>query len=97
MVLINLQIDEDLVRNQLIINQGVDQTVLIKDFQEAQAFMFRDERVPPPNVKQTICFAERAGSGIRMAFTAGGGGTTGPVKKWEGRPRMQTDHEAQVR
>jgi hypothetical protein len=97
MMLINLQIDEELVRNQLIINQAVEQTVLIKDLQEAQAFMFRDERTPQPNVKQTICFAAKAGSGLRMAFTAGGGGTTSPVKKWEGRPRMQTDHEAQVR
>lgn len=89
-----MEFDSDLVRNQLIINQAIEQTVLIKDRDEAANFMFEKGR--PRNVKVTICMHERGG-GVRFTFTRSGGQSSGPVAAWKAAPRIPTDVEAQIR
>lgn len=87
------QIDNDAVRNCLIIGQAIDQTVLIP--QREIANQFAQSR--PPNVKGTICHHEHErGRGIRYAPTRGGI-QLGPVKPWKGQMRMKTSLEAQLK
>ena len=90
------QIENDLVRNQLIIHQGIEQTVLIMGFQESTQFMFDTER--PRNVKQCFCVhATKRGWGTRLAFTPAGGQLTAPIQSWDRLPRLQSDMEQQIR
>ncbi|KAG9649143.1 DNA repair protein Rad18, partial [Aureobasidium melanogenum] len=88
-----LEIDNDAVRNCLIINQGIDQTVLIPQREAANQFA----QSHPRNVKGTICHHEHIrGRGMRYAPTRSGGLSMGPVKPWTGQLRMQTSLEAQL-
>jgi len=90
-----LEIDNDLVRNQLIINQRIEQVVLIRERSKAMAFMY--ERSPvPANVQFTICHGDR-GWGIRLGRTKTGYQSSGPVRAFTKNARMKTDIEAQIR
>ncbi|KAF2144764.1 uncharacterized protein K452DRAFT_222905 [Aplosporella prunicola CBS 121167] len=92
-----MKIDDDLVRNQMVINQSIDQTVLIEDFNEAQNFAHSDGQ-KPRNVKQVFAFnQDRRGGGMRLGWTGAGGATLSPVMAWDRRPRMHADREAQIR
>ncbi|KAK5149476.1 hypothetical protein LTR04_007044, partial [Oleoguttula sp. CCFEE 6159] len=91
-----IEIDNDLVRNQLIINQAIEQTVLIPDRKDAFKFMY-ESGGRPRNVKVTICHnANRRGAGIRLTIGRGGDASS-PVTPWERPPRMKTDIESQIR
>lgn len=90
-----LEIDNDMVRNQLIINQAIDQTVLIPDNNKASEFMYRGPR--PRNAKVAVSFGAARGSGLRYEFSRSGQPKSGPISPWEGAPRMQTDREEQIR
>lgn len=90
-----LEIDNDMVRNQLIINQAIDQTVLIQDNNKASDFMYRGPR--PRNAKVAVAFGAARGSGLRYEFSRSGQPKSGPISPWDGAPRMQTDREEQIR
>ncbi len=90
------QIDNDLVRRQLIINQGIEQTLLIEGREEAHATMFEGPRLR--NVRQ--CFSinkEKRGWGSRLSFNQSGEPSSAPIKPTERIPRMRTDNEAQIK
>ena len=92
-----LEIRSDLVRNQLIINNAIEQTVLIKDQDEAFDFINRNPEGRPRNTKACIAFnSTRRGFGIRYSATATSS-RADPVKAWDQASRLQTDNEAQKR
>ena len=91
-----LRIDNDLVRNTLIINNAIEQTVLIDDHDEAYKYMYDSGR--HPNVKAVISIARGDKSkGTRWELTRSGAQKSGPVFPWLRRPRMKADREEQVR
>ncbi|KAG9669567.1 DNA repair protein Rad18, partial [Aureobasidium melanogenum] len=88
-----LEIDNDAVRNCLIINQSIDQTVLISERAAANDFA----QTRPRNVRATMCHHEHLrGNGWRYMPTRSGGISMGPVKSWTGQMRMKTSLEAQL-
>lgn len=91
------QIENNLVKNQFIINQGVEQTVLIENAEEGQKFM--TERGPlSTNVKMCFTFSngdKRRGRVIN--YTGAGGVNNSPIDEYRGQLRMQVDKEAQIR
>ncbi|KAK3704529.1 Structural maintenance of chromosomes protein 6 [Vermiconidia calcicola] len=89
-----LRIDNDLVRNSLIINQAFEQTVLIEDRDEAQRFMHSTPR--PQNVRVTMAFAEDRSKAIRYEISGSGAPKSSTVPAWNGAPRMQTDIQDQI-
>lgn len=91
-----LRIDNNLIRNTLIINTAIDQTVLIKDQQEAYRFTYEGGQ-RPHNVRAVICHAPERGAGVRMEYTRMGQQKISPVQKWRGQPRLKADREEQLR
>ncbi|KAL1983086.1 hypothetical protein VTN96DRAFT_499 [Rasamsonia emersonii] len=91
-----LEIDNDLVRRQLIINHGIEQMLLIEDLEEASAVLFEDPR--PKNVKRcySIDKADRR-RGIHLSYSRTGEPSQTPVPAYTGRPRMRTDIDSQIR
>lgn len=91
-----MQIDNDLVRRQLIINHGIEQMLLIEDLEEASAVLFEDPR--PKNVKRcySIDKADRR-RGIHLSYSRTGEPSQTPVPAYTGRPRMRTDIDSQIR
>lgn len=93
-----LDIDNDLVRNQLIINQGIEQAILIRSRAEAWKVMYSGPK--PLNVRQ--CYAmhdKRRDFGHRLAFTGRHQNTEDmrPVSiNIRQVPRMKTDVEGQI-
>lgn len=90
-----LEINNDMVRNQFIINQAIEQIVLIPDSNEASRFM--NQGAKPRNVKAAIAFGAARGSGLRYEVSRSGGGKSSPIGPWEGAARMQTDRAEQIR
>jgi chromosome segregation ATPase len=90
-----IEVDNDLVRNSLIINQGAEQTVLIADSDEAMKFMFSNPR--PENVRVTMGIATDRRAGFRYEFSGRGAEKTTQVQAWDGHPRMKTDIQDQIR
>ncbi|KAL8711114.1 MAG: hypothetical protein Q9220_004495 [cf. Caloplaca sp. 1 TL-2023] len=88
-----LEIDEDLVRKQLIINQAIEQTILVDSRADAVNVM-SDARLR--NVKQCFTHNVRSGTGIRFSYGFGGGLSENFVPAFNGPPRMKTDLEFQV-
>ncbi|TVY26432.1 Structural maintenance of chromosomes protein [Lachnellula hyalina] len=92
-----LDIDDDLVRNQLIINNGVDQTILIRKRSDASQTMFRGPK--PKNVKSCLTLHDsRHDYGHRLTW----GGRNQleemtPLElKMRRKPRMKSDNESQI-
>ena len=83
-----------MVRNSLIINQSIEQTVLIADRKEAIAKM-TDERIP--NVKQCFTHNRKPGSGTRFGYGFGGNLSETFIYPFDGTPRMKTDIEYQIK
>ncbi|KAH0562577.1 hypothetical protein GP486_002744 [Trichoglossum hirsutum] len=89
-----LEIDSDIVKRQLIINQAIEQTILIEDRLKAQRVMYGVNR--PQNVKQCYCFNEsRKGWGIRFGYR-GNDESSAPMQPLGVKPRMKTDVESQI-
>lgn len=92
--LISFQIDNDLVRKQLIINQAIEQTVLTE---------LRDDGVNAldgpnsRNVKQCYTLNVQHGSGLRLTHGYGGGLSQSFIDPFKGVPRMKTDIEYQIK
>lgn len=90
-----LAIDNDLVRNQLIINQNIEQTVLISDRRQADDYMNNGQR--PRNVKAALAHTNQRGAGVRFEHTRTGASKASPILPWTGPERLQTDHTEQLR
>jgi chromosome segregation ATPase len=90
-----LEIDNDMVRNQLIINQAIEQTVLIPDSNDANHFMHGGTK--PRNAKVAVAFNAERGGGLRYDFSRSGAPKATPMKPWQGPVRMQTDRAEQIR
>ncbi|KAL9129739.1 MAG: hypothetical protein Q9217_001897 [Psora testacea] len=88
-----LEIDNDMVRNSLIINQSIDQTILITDRKEAIARM-NEARIP--NVRQCFTHNNKSGSGARFGYGFGGNLSETYIHPFDGTPRMKTDVEYQI-
>ena len=86
-----LQIDSDLVRNQMIINQSIEQTVLIAERESANIFS-RDSG-PNDNVKAVLCINQREPlRGFRYEKSRAGQPKSTPIHPWEGQARMKIDN-----
>jgi len=88
------QIDNALVKKQLIINQGVDQTILMMDRSKAVKEM-TDATLQ--NVRQCYALNERSANGIRLGYGYGGGLSQSHQPGFKGTPRMKTDIEFQIK
>lgn len=88
-----LEIDNDLVRKQLIISQAIEQTILM-DKREDAVNLMSDSRLQ--NVKQCFTPNKRPGTGLRYSYGWGGGLTENYVPAFSGPPRMKTDVEFQI-
>ncbi|KAI4668526.1 uncharacterized protein J4E78_002353 [Alternaria triticimaculans] len=91
-----LTFDDDLVRNQLIINQSIEQTVLIENMDEGAQFMFN--RGPPTtNVKMCFTFADGdTTKGRVFVYNSGGGINNSPIAPYTGALRMQVDKDTRI-
>lgn len=92
-----LKFDNDLARNQLIIGQAIDQTVLASNQEEGAAIaMMGQAEAHRQKIRQVFTLNGRNGGGIRFGWTQSGNQTQAPIERWSGRPRMQTDKEARI-
>lgn len=87
------QIDNDLVRKQLVINQAIEQTVLMENRGEAIAKM-KASRLS--NVKQCFTQVNKPGAGLRLNYGYGGALAQSYIEPFTGIPRMKTDIEYQI-
>lgn len=92
-----LEIDNDAVRNQFIINQAIEQTVLISDREAAAEYAYPTNGPRPVNVKAVITHGSKRGFGVRFEYSRTGSQKSGPVYPFDGRNRMKTDAETQLR
>ncbi|KAF2033378.1 P-loop containing nucleoside triphosphate hydrolase protein [Setomelanomma holmii] len=92
-----LKIENHLVRNQFIINQSFEQTLLIEE--RTEGYQLMSNRGPQTrNVKMCFTFAEgdkRRGRVIN--YTNNGGINDSPIDEYRGILRMQVDKEDQVK
>ncbi|KAF7164957.1 hypothetical protein CNMCM5623_009335 [Aspergillus felis] len=91
-----LQVDNELVRRQLIINHGIEQMLLIERLEDASAVLFDGQR--PKNVKRCYCIdrTDRR-RGIHLSYSRTGDPSQAPVQAYNGSPRMKSDLESQMR
>ncbi|PBP23112.1 DNA repair protein [Diplocarpon rosae] len=90
-----LNIDNELVKRQLIIGSIIDQTILIASRSEAIHVMYSGTR--PKNVKQ--CYAMHDSSrnhGHRLGFGPRGGMDQSPINPPKGQSRMKIDRASQI-
>jgi structural maintenance of chromosomes protein 6 len=92
-----LKIEDSLVRNQLIINQAIEQTVLIEARTEGYRFM--DERGPETrHVKQCFTFSDgNKRKGRVINYASSGGLNDSPIDEYKGALRMQADKADQIK
>ncbi|MCJ1356930.1 MAG: Structural maintenance of chromosomes protein 6 [Icmadophila ericetorum] len=91
-----LEIENELITRQLIINLGIEQTILIEDMSEATELM---DSARLDKVKQCFSFNKNAnepGMGVRIAYAWGGNLSSTYVDPYKGAPRMKTDVEIQI-
>jgi chromosome segregation ATPase len=90
-----LQIDDDLVRRQLIIQNGIEQSILIYKRSDAYATMYEGPK--PKNAKCCYCLHDtRRNFGHRLGYTNQTDPDVGPVEfRMQQKPRMMTDKESQ--
>ena len=84
-----------MVRNQLIINNAIEQTILVNS--QAEAIKLMENRMPD-NCRAIMCPHPRErGRGFRYMQGRGGSQKMEPVDPWKGLPRMKTDDQAAIR
>jgi chromosome segregation ATPase len=84
-----------MVRRQLVLNQSIEQSILIKDRGTAIRAMYDGPRLR--NVKQAFAINDKKrGWGFRLGFTGNEGRAIGPVYPPQGKPRMKTDVESRI-
>jgi hypothetical protein len=92
-----LTIDNNMVRNQMIVNHQIDQTVLIPSRTEAEKLM-HDGGELRKNVRMCYTFADRdktKGHSITRNPNTGSV-NLGPIAAYSGFPRMQADKEQRL-
>ncbi|KAI1489704.1 P-loop containing nucleoside triphosphate hydrolase protein [Biscogniauxia mediterranea] len=91
-----LKIDDQRVRDQLIIHCSIEQTILIEDRIEAERVMLDGQ--PPENVAACLSFHDsRRGHGLRISRRAGTNFSTQPITpNPDQRPRMKSDEDTQI-
>ncbi|KAH8887096.1 P-loop containing nucleoside triphosphate hydrolase protein [Thozetella sp. PMI_491] len=90
-----LKFDNDMVRNQLIINSAVEQVILVPKRADAQEIMFRGP--PPSNVKACLCNHDsKRGHGLRLTNNRGNISTQPVDPRLNAAPRMKADSMSQV-
>ncbi|KAK6364969.1 Structural maintenance of chromosomes protein 6 [Exophiala oligosperma] len=90
-----LDIDNELVKRQLVIAHHIEQSILIADMSEASETLFGGR--PLEKVKRCYCFS--ANSKLRGAclFYRGAQAAQDPVHEYLGTPRTKTDVEESIR
>ncbi|KAF2007928.1 dna repair protein-like protein rad18 [Amniculicola lignicola CBS 123094] len=93
-----LQFDNDIVRNQMIIHQGIDQVVLFEDRSKGENFMYSDG-VHLRNVRMGFMMVDKGQKkGSSITYNAKTGSRSqGPINEWVGPRRMQADKGPQLR
>ncbi|KAI0836122.1 P-loop containing nucleoside triphosphate hydrolase protein [Hypoxylon sp. FL0890] len=92
-----LKIDDPRIRDQLVINHHIEQTILIKNREEAQNVLFDDPQ--PQNVAACLCFQDlRRGHGLRLTRRSGISLASSPITPSnDQKPRMKSDNgESQI-
>ncbi|KAL2024796.1 hypothetical protein VTK56DRAFT_5617 [Thermocarpiscus australiensis] len=90
-----LKFDNQMVRDQLIINHMIEQVILIRDRVRAQNVMF--DGAPPRNVKACLSFHDsKRGEGLRLVNNNGNISTSPIQPNPNLRPRMKTDSGSQA-
>ncbi|KAI1105394.1 P-loop containing nucleoside triphosphate hydrolase protein [Jackrogersella minutella] len=91
-----LKIDNPRVRDQLVITQQIEQTILIEDRFEAERVMFDGQ--PPQNVAACLSFHDqKRGHGLRLTSRGGNIGTSPITPNYDQKSRMKSDDvESQV-
>ncbi|KAK4124198.1 P-loop containing nucleoside triphosphate hydrolase protein [Parathielavia appendiculata] len=90
-----LKIDNQMVRDQLIINHMIEQIILIPERVRAQQVMF--DGAPPRNVKACLAFHDRKrGEGLRLAMNNGNISTSPIQPNPNLKLRMKTDSDSQI-
>ncbi|KAJ9604138.1 Structural maintenance of chromosomes protein 6 [Cladophialophora chaetospira] len=93
-----LEIDNDLVRKQLIIAHAIEQCVLIPSLAEATKSLFAEGRPPVPNIRRCFSFLPGGVKTMgRVQFYRGGSPASDPAHAWKGLPRMKTDAAENIR
>ncbi|EEA19748.1 Structural maintenance of chromosomes protein 6 [Talaromyces marneffei ATCC 18224] len=91
-----LEIDEDIVRRQLIINHAIEQIVLIENVEEASKILFEGGRVR--NVRRCLCIDARdRRRGVTLSYGRTGEPSQAPIAPYVGRPRMKSDIDSQIK
>ncbi|CAJ2508781.1 Uu.00g138070.m01.CDS01 [Anthostomella pinea] len=92
-----LKIDNHLVRDQLIINNQIDQVLLIESREEAQHVMFDGQ--PPQNVSACLVFHDgKRGHGLRLYAGGGGNISSSPITpNFKQKPRIKSDAETEIK
>jgi chromosome segregation ATPase len=92
-----LKIEDPLVRNQFIINQSIEQTVLIES--RAEGYQFMDERgAMTRNVKMCFTFSDgNKRKGRVINYASSGGLNDSPIDEYKGVLRMQADKADQIK
>ncbi|KAK3677172.1 Structural maintenance of chromosomes protein 6 [Recurvomyces mirabilis] len=90
-----LTIDNDLVRNQLIINQAIEQTLLIEGREQAGRILYSGG-ARPRNVRAAISLGNKIGAGVRQEYTRSGQAKSSFIEPWTGHARMQVDKQEQI-
>ena len=91
-----LEIDNEMVKKQLIIAHAIEQCILIPDMEDASKTMFGE--APLRKVKRCYCFAPADKTkGFMLSYRHNGSAAQDPVAPWSGPPRMKTDAEQNIR
>ncbi|KAI2779331.1 P-loop containing nucleoside triphosphate hydrolase protein [Daldinia loculata] len=91
-----LKIDDPRVRDQLVINHHIEQTILIEQREEAERVMFDGQ--PPENVAACLSFHDKKrGHGLRLSRRGQSISTSPIAPSNDQKPRMKTeDVESQI-
>ncbi|KAK0611146.1 P-loop containing nucleoside triphosphate hydrolase protein [Immersiella caudata] len=90
-----LKFDNNLVRDQLILNNLIEQVVLTPDRQHAEQIMF--DGSPPRNVKAVLCFQSgNRGHGLRLTENNGNLGSSPVRVRPDLKSRMHGDTESET-
>ncbi|CAK7266193.1 Structural maintenance of chromosomes protein 6 [Sporothrix epigloea] len=91
-----LEFDDPLIRDQLIINNYIEQVILVEDRKRAEDIMFNGPA--PQNVSACLAIHDtKRGEGLRLTSRGGGNVSTSPVvPNLAQKPRMKTDTDSQI-
>ena len=89
-----LNIDNHLVRNQLIINQAIEQTLLIRQRAAAERLLNSNGRLR--NVRAAISIGNDPELGVRQDYSGDAAARSSYITAWNGVKRMQIDYQQQI-